>query len=236
MLFFVPSIVCLLALCEARVTSVQEQEVNRGQLHEEDSAYWSRHLDRILQNQSLSPTPSPTTECGVAEYEQLEEPAECDDLESGHTNYYWGNDNFLCRLNERLCDTESENFEMDLGSDGVLKIDNGSWDYGDAEVWAVFADNTGQMWNGETDDRNYCFRFRAEGHWYYFGAVSPGPNDGFYELISPGVDVNDYEFGSLECCDPQDEDSRFYIIIDGVLVDSCPESVGDKCRDCEVLM
>ena len=69
-----------------------------------------------------------------------------------------------------------QTFAWTSGSEGggVLNIDNSLWDYGDAEVWAVFADSAGQLmrsdWAGE--DRNYCFRFRAEGHWYYSGGVS----------------------------------------------------------------
>lgn len=52
---------------------------------------------------------------------------------------------------------------------------------------------------------------------------------------STGVsfDVNDYEINSLECCEPEGDNSRIYIVIDVVLVDSCPKSVLESCLSAE---
>lgn len=151
--------------------------------------------------------------CKVPPYELLPD-IRCDALKDrGHTNSYWDNERFLCRLNERPCDAGPRTtFQMDLGSDGgILNLQGPA-----REVWAVSADKEGRL-KGEGS----CFQyFWSENKWHY----PPIP--------SPMDTLADYVFGSLECYRQSDDDDRFYIIIDGVLVDSCPKRISEDCRIC----
>ena len=113
-------------------------------------------------------------------------------------------------------------------NNGILQVP-----LGDAgEVWLMAAD-----WNGNTVNQGHsCFGFYAEGHWYTSkGDLVRDPYNGEnIKEIHPGIgiDVNDYLFDSLVCCEPQDDNFRIYIIIDGVLVDSCPKEISQNCRQC----
>ena len=166
--------------------------------------------DPPLLPEPLTPQPSPIDLC-----EELLE-------QDRHTNSYWENKNFLCRTNERPCEATSSSIpEMDLGSTSfrmTIKFDTEHSDYGPSEVWHVRTDsygNTKMSWNSP-------YRFYSESQWQWFNASNVG-----------NWDFNDYRFGSLECLDPQDADDFVFIVIDGVLVDSCPKSVAEECRICE---
>lgn len=155
----------------------------------------------------------------------------CVSVVDGIANSFWEEDNYLCRMNVRPCDhvrgddcavfgfhADGGELFMDLRGAGLLNFDiiqHDSHDWGASEVWIVFATNEG------TPQSNFrsCFRFRAEGREFRSE-----------EWAGVSFDVNDYEIDSLECCEPQDDNSRIYIIIDGVLVDSCPKSVIEGCR------
>lgn len=83
----------------------------------------------------------------------------------------------------------------------------------------VFANRNGELRDEEKmGDWESPFRFPADGAWYYVRLRRR-----FQEPFCPsGIHLNDYKFGTLECREPQDSDSRLYIIVDGALVDSCP--------------
>lgn len=172
-------------------------------------------------------------DCGINPYEQLSEPATCEKVLSGtNTNSYYENNNFLCRTAERPCDADensSWNFEagdsgdlvIDLGNNGVLSFsEDEDGELGSPEVWVLLADDEGNPVDGTDFDE--CFRFSSEG-------IIFSSENGY-----SGGDVNDYEFGSLECCSDYDSDARVYIVIDGVVVDSCPPAVAEGCRNCVV--
>jgi len=68
--------------------------------------------------------------------------------------------------------------------------------------------------------------FYSEGRWVNFESE-------YREQLFGCGDWNDYLFNSLECCEPQYNSSRIYIIIDGVLVDSCPKRIAEAFRQCD---
>jgi hypothetical protein len=182
--------------------------------------------------------------CDIPPYEHLLVPASCADLrgDTKHTNSYWENEDFVCRLNERPCDATpsvENSFIVNLAEDDEyidLYYLPAFTPGGDGEVWVAIA-NTNET---------ACFALRAEGHWCLFGSLEaldlPTTCDGSdgqwceSVLVSPYISGNvapsfhDYEFDSLRCCDG----SKVYIIIDGVLVDSCPKDVAEQCRHCNV--
>jgi hypothetical protein len=182
-----------------------------------------------------------THRCVIPSYEELLVPASCTDLtrNSSHPNAFWDNGDFLCRLDERPCASTrpGNGYVVNLANrtDFVKLYNYPSFRPGDdGNVWVAIA-NT---------DESGCFGFRAEGHWYVFGDLEeldlPTPCDGsdgeLCELLlrtpytgEVAPSLNDYEFDSLKCC----EESRVYIIIDGVLVDSCPKDLAKECRTCE---
>ena len=88
---------------------------------------------------------------------------------------------------------------------------------GPSEVWAVRTDREGNLkalpWNS-----NYYLY--VEGEWVDGHRIR-------------GADWNDYKFGSLICnLDDWDDDDFLFIIIDGVVVDSCPPYLSEECRTC----
>lgn len=156
------------------------------------------------------------TTCDVPHYQALSSPAECKELtQQGHVNSYWFNKNFLCRTNERPCNATGM-LEMVLGNGMVLRFDtlSSQGDLDSSEVWQVRTDKYGNQKMFPWKSR---YRFWSEGHWYKSEVGQ--------------FDVNDYCFGSLECF-TQDSDDFFFIIVDGVLVDSCPKSLAEHCRAC----
>jgi hypothetical protein len=168
--------------------------------------------------------------CGVAPYGQVPDLSypDCRAIQPGHTNSYWENENFLCRLSQRPCDvrdytpppgsTFDDDYYMDLGDEGMLYLQQDSiptW-RDPAKVWAFFADSAG---NAKGPSWSSCYRFYSEGRQHV-------------GQCSGSLYYSDYMFESLVCCEPQDDDSRLYIIIDGVLVDSCPKRISRECRQC----
>ena len=190
---------------------------------------------------STSNNTNKTNRCDIPPYEQLLQPSSCTDLRrnSSHPNAFWDDEDFLCRLDERPCGTTR------LGNGYIINLANRS-DFVDLYYLPAFRPgDDGKVWVAIANtDESACFGFRAEGHWYVFGDFEeldlPTPCDGtdgeWCELLlstpyTRGVapDLNDYEFDSLRCC----EGSEVYIIIDGVLVDSCPKDLAKQCRNCK---
>ena len=148
---------------------------------------------------------------------QLERPATCEEVLGGnHINLYWDNEHFLCRTSERPCEVwpDIPQVPIKLSDDYYLKLTDGdditwpSLNEGPAEVWMVRADRNGTPkhypWNSD-------HRFYSEGGW------KDGP-----EYSRGGIDFNDFRFGSLDCNRGKwDNYDFFFIIIDGIVVDSC---------------
>ena len=173
----------------------------------------------------------PENTCGIQEYSPVRI-ASCNVIvdNPGHPNSFWENDKFLCRFDERPC--------VALPSRLILQEK-------DIEIpSSYYADPTevGIML-GNNDMRTACYEFWSENHWYYMGDLSllvGGSSHCFGTRNENGVeceefgeyppDVNDYGFGSLKCC----EGTEVYIIIDGVVIDACPRTLAESCRDCEI--
>mmetsp|Transcript_13348 Transcript_13348/g.28977 ORF Transcript_13348/g.28977 Transcript_13348/m.28977 type:complete len:353 (+) Transcript_13348:188-1246(+) len=167
--------------------------------------------------------------CSVPAYDVVDTPAKsCSDLSSStNPHAYWNNGNFKLRTNKRPCSTNAGGYglvnsksdadiQMDLGGDdGKLyfsKDVKSDWgrDWGVGEVWPFFTDDTGNLIDPYEDDRIPCVRFYTEGEWKTMTDT---------DHLFP--DRTDYKFGSLECCKPQYSDRRFFLMMDGVLVDAC---------------
>ena len=119
---------------------------------------------------------------------------------------------------------------MDLGQNGGVltfvpsnMLRGGEFDWN--EVWPVFADINGNpidpsKWKSTVS-------FQAEELTFTFGPYPTLTPDPPYDDRGINTfDVNDYASGSLECGDDFDADNnRFYIILNGELLDSCPKSI-----------
>ncbi|KAL9180678.1 hypothetical protein ACHAXT_011131 [Thalassiosira profunda] len=142
--------------------------------------------------------------------------------QDNRTNSYWKNENFLCRTNERPCEATSPELHLNLGNGMNITFDAGRpdlYDFGPTEVWHVRTDANGTM---KVTPWNSPYRFYGEGRWF---------SDA--DTFAVGEDLDNYYFGSLACLGPQDDDDFVFIVIDGVLVDSCPKSVAEECRVCD---
>ena len=147
-------------------------------------------------------------------------------VQGDHVNSYWINEHFLCRTHQRPCEASEPVLFMCFGREmsitstfHCIDFNTEEDELGPAEVWVVRTDKNGQVktrpWNSE-------YRFFSEGRWF---------SDSDEGAI--GEDFNNYRFGSLTCGAWDDNNDYLFIIVDGVLVDSCPKSIAQQCRDCD---
>ena len=182
--------------------------------------------------------PVPENTCGIQEYRTVRIPS-CSVVVDNpdHPNSFWDNDKFLCRFDERPC---SWVLDRNLAQPSRLILHDKTIDI--KRSYEADPTEVGIML-GNNDMRTACYEFWSENHWYYMGDLSllaGGSSHCFGRRNENGVaceefgeyppDVNDYAFGSLKCC----EGTEVSIIIDGVLVDACPRTLAESCRDCEI--
>ena len=162
--------------------------------------------------------------CNVPPYTGYLDLYPCHEIVPGHPNSFWYNELFLCRLSHRPCDGGVD-YEHNPGDYDVMDLLLGSGDgnngiirvpvFDPGEVWLFATDKNGQPITQTSDS---CHRrFYSEGYW---------------RSASNFGDYNDYLFDSLICCEPENDDVRIFVVIDGVLVDSCPKKFSQNCRLC----
>lgn len=176
---------------------------------------------------------------------------DCSEITGGDSpNSYWDNELFHCRLDQRPCDVDVGEgrhryrknkrnlrqlyntleypFTLTLsdGKNVSIPLDQGGHDVGAHEVW-LYVDSDGGSNN--TAPKNVCVTSDSEGYKNKATCV------GYYPLgVGSIEDLNDFVFGSLVCPEEYDwgESVTLYVIVDGVLVDSCPPQIARDCRDC----
>ena len=214
-----------------RNTDPQQQAAEPTTVSEDPTSRYPHHNPPDAPE--LEPFMQASEQCNVPAYSRNPSPFMCEEIVPGHPNSYWYNELFLCRLNNRPCDNgidyvhnPGEIDTMDLGAD----IGNGNTvvrnpvnavskphDYGAGEVWMFATDRNGEPIVQVPEE---CYRFYSEGYWRFVEETL-------------GEDYNDYLFDSLQCCDDDEpENVRIFVLIDGVLVDSCPKRFSHNCRHC----
>ena len=148
-----------------------------------------------------------------------------------YCDYYGDSGGYVLVRNDWFED-EPGVIRMDLGQDGgvltfvppALLGFGGGFDWN--EVWPVFADVNGNP--KDPSKWNSTVSFRAEERTFILGPYSTLTQDRDFEGLNT-YDVNDYEAGSLECGEDFDENNdRFYIVLNGELLDSCPKTIVDN--------
>ena len=179
------------------------------------------------------------------------------DNDNNNPTSYWNDESFLCRLQVRPCDTDFSSFRLAWQGEfqmnfpekfGVLDFESADEDDdGDnvldaSKVWVVMTDLKNNQLQLEYDGNSRynteqaSFQSSEEGNITQIIYLQPLHSDYQFIYQQPALyhgdynNYNDYVPGSLTCYN--DPDIRIYIIIDGVLVDSCPKTIVEGCRNC----